>query len=150
MAETSDNIQVLLKLFDTLKDSSVRNEASTNELIKQQMELVSHIQTLPVEDLRRALKEHSGTCTNNHEKTLIDIGQRDKDNNNKMDTIIKKVDDVSTKIKIMITVVAVSFTITMTALGFFKFNYNNALNTHEIQLQEFIEKFENKLNNITP
>lgn len=55
----SDPIDTLNKLFDTLKDASNRSESSTNKLIDQQMELITYIKTMPLEDLRESLKDHA-------------------------------------------------------------------------------------------
>lgn len=55
----TDNIEILVKLFETLKTSVDKNEDATKQLIIQQLELVSHIKSLPVNDLREALKEHA-------------------------------------------------------------------------------------------
>ena len=59
----SDNIDILVKLFETLKTSTDKNEESTKQLIIQQLELVNQIKSLPIDDLRQALKEHASTSS---------------------------------------------------------------------------------------
>ena len=59
----TDNIEILVKLFETLKTSSDKNEEATRQLILQQLELVNQIKSLPIEDLKLALKEHAKEST---------------------------------------------------------------------------------------
>lgn len=59
----TDNIEILVKLFETLKTSSDKNEEATRQLILQQLELVNQIKNLPIEDLKLALKEHAKEST---------------------------------------------------------------------------------------
>lgn len=110
----SDNIDILVKLFETLKTSSDKNEDATHKLILQQLELVSHIKHLPIEDLRAALKEHaieSKNKINNCEETV----------ETKTDNVIKILKTINGKISRMILVVAVSFTIVTS--GYFLIRY---------------------------
>lgn len=55
----ADNIDILVKLFETLQAASDKNSEATKQLIIQQLELVNQIKSLPVDDLRQALKEHA-------------------------------------------------------------------------------------------
>lgn len=64
MYEDNNNIEILVKLFETLKDSSKRSEEMTQRLVMQQVELVNQIKNLPVEDLKEALKEHAKESIN--------------------------------------------------------------------------------------
>ncbi|MCK5611085.1 hypothetical protein KAR91_54935 [Candidatus Pacearchaeota archaeon] len=100
----SDNITILVKLFETLKESSDKNEDATQQLIVQQLELVGHIKHLPIEDLKQALKEHAkdssdniGACTETVEVTGKDLMEE-----------IKK---LSSRVSKMILVVLVTFTV---------------------------------------
>ena len=61
----ADNIDILVKLFETLQHSTNKSSEATNQLIVQQLELVNQIKNLPVEDLRRALKEHAKDSAEN-------------------------------------------------------------------------------------
>lgn len=61
----TDNIEILVKLFETLKASSDKNEETTRQLVVQQLELVNQIKNLPIEDLKQALKEHAKDSANN-------------------------------------------------------------------------------------
>jgi hypothetical protein len=64
MYEDNNNIAILVKLFETLKDSSKRSEEMTQHLVMQQVELVNQIKNVPVEDLKGALKEHAKESLN--------------------------------------------------------------------------------------
>jgi len=61
----TDNIEILVKLFETLKASSDKNEETTRQLVVQQLELVNQIKNLPIEDLKQALKEHARDSAKN-------------------------------------------------------------------------------------
>lgn len=93
----SDNINVLLKLFDTLKESSDRNEEATQKLVVQQLDLVGHIKHLPIEDLRLALKEHAKESTDSVTTTRDDV--------------MSEIKIVSNKVSKMILAVVVAFSI---------------------------------------
>lgn len=60
----SDSVEILSKLFDTLKDASDKNEQATQKLVEQQIVLVGKIKSMPMEDLKTALKEHSDRAEN--------------------------------------------------------------------------------------
>lgn len=68
----SDPIEILSKLFETLKDASNRNELATQKLIDQQMELVGHIKSMPLEEIRKALTLH----VNDSAKGILDISNK--------------------------------------------------------------------------
>ena len=110
----SDAVTTLEKLFDTLKDASNRTEIATNKLLDQQMELVTHIKTMPMADLRAALKEHASksdkdinACSGSIELMSVDITNE-----------IKK---LANKVKQMILVVTVALAV-VTA-GYFILRY---------------------------
>jgi len=76
----TDNIEILVKLFETLKTSSDKNEESTRQLIVQQLELVNHIKNMPISDLKQALKDHAkesaqdiDTCSETITTTTTDL-----------------------------------------------------------------------------
>lgn len=55
----SDSVDILSKLFDTLKDASEKNEQATQRLVEQQIVLVGKIKSMPIEELKTALKDHA-------------------------------------------------------------------------------------------
>lgn len=135
------NDNVIVKLFDTLKDSSDRNEASTQQLIKQQMDLVNQIKNLPMSDLRRALRDHikdSATHYNDSEKLIEGKNQ----------TILDELKRISTRIKIMIAVVMSAFTIMSVTYIVIRAtaNDNSKIQQLETQLEQYQEE-QNKIFN---
>jgi len=140
----SDAITTLEKLFDTLKDASNRNEAATNKLIDQQLELVTHIKTMPVEDLRIALKEHADKSTDEILDCSGTIELKTAD-------IMESIKQLSSKVTKMILVVTVALTVA--TAGYFLIRYAADQSkksgweaTHEQiekkQQEEFDEKFD--------
>lgn len=102
----SDNISILVKLFETLKTSSDKNEEATQKLIVQQLDLVGHIKHLPIQDLKDALAAHAkdskkevNDCTEN-----VDIKTSD---------LMVEVVKLNNKVSKMILVVVATFTILM-------------------------------------
>lgn len=100
----ADNIDILLKLFATLKESSDKNEEATKQLILQQLDLVSHIKHLPIEDLRQALKDHAKDSAENIDSCEETVTTTSGD----LMTELKK---ISNKVGKMILVVLVTFSI---------------------------------------
>ena len=100
----SDNITILVKLFETLKEASDKNEDATQQLIVQQLELVGHIKHLPIEDLRQALKEHA-------KETSIDIDSCTETVETTSTDLMKEIKKLASKVTIMIVVVLVTFTV---------------------------------------
>ena len=95
-------IDVMLKLFDTLKQSSDKNEATIQKLIEQQHALIGHIEYLPIKELQEALKEHDKGSTE-------DIDSCTETVKTTTDIILEKVNIIDTKVGKMITVVIVAF-----------------------------------------
>ena len=98
----ADNVDLMVKLFETLKQSSDKNEATLQKLIEQQHSLIGHIEYLPIKDLQIALKDHNkdssdniSACTDTVETTST--------------SILEKVRKIDSKIGKMITVVLVAF-----------------------------------------
>ena len=100
----ANNIDILLKLFATLKESSDKNEEATKQLILQQLELVGHIKHLPIEDLRQALKDHAKESSEEIDSCEETVTTTSED----LMTELKK---MSNKVSKMILVVVVAFTI---------------------------------------
>ncbi len=102
----SDNISILVTLFETLKTSTDKNEEATQQLIVQQLDLVGHIKHLPIQDLKDALASHA----TNSKKEVDDCSDNvDTKTSDLMAEIVK----LSGKVSKMILVVVVAFTILM-------------------------------------
>lgn len=139
---TTNNDDILIKLFDTLKESTNRNTAATDVLIKQQLDLVSYMKTLPICELKDSLKDHGVACNINHEKSKNNIDEKN-------DTVIKELGLIKDKIKTMITVVIVAFTILCGTYVTIRTTIDNSRiesivesidNHQEYILEEFIKK----------
>lgn len=126
----SSNIDILLKLFETLKESSDKNEEATQQLIVQQLDLVGHIKYLPIEDLRQALKEHSKESANNINscaETVTDISS----------DLMEEIKKISNKVSKMILVVIVAFTLLAGTYVFVRSSVDSRL---QRQIEIFHEK----------
>ena len=100
----TDNIDILMKLFDTLKQASDKHESTLQKLIEQQHKLVGHIEYLPIKELQNALESHGKESTN-------DITTCTDTVTSTSDTLIEKVRSIDSKISKMIIVVIVAFSI---------------------------------------
>ncbi len=100
----NDNINVLLKLFETLKESSDKNEEATQQLIVQQLDLVGHIKYLPIEDLRQALKDHAKESSSDIDLCSETVTTTSGD-------LMAEIKKVGSKVSKMILVVVVAFTL---------------------------------------
>lgn len=133
----SENIHILLKLFDTLKEASDRNGSATEQLIVQQLELVSHIKHLPIEDLKQALKDHAKeaseditSCSDTVESTSSGI----KD----------EIQKINGKVGKAILVVVVAFTVMTGMYAFVKYDTSKS----EKQTVEILEELKREIQEI--
>ena len=119
-----DNIKILVKLFETLKESSNRNESTTQKLVIQQLELVNQIKNLPVDDLKEALKEHAKESSDeiNECSGVIELETAN---------IISLLKDIVNKINRMILVVLVAFSV---VTGSYVMIRSTADDTNQIEL----------------
>jgi preprotein translocase subunit SecG len=99
-----DSIDILVKLFDTLKESSDESKRVVQTLVTQQQDLVSHIKTLPISDLKENLKEHS-------KQSIDDINTCTQKVEAKSDNIMGKLRGIDSKVTKMIIVMSVLFTL---------------------------------------
>ena len=84
---------IILKLFDTLKDSTDKNERTMQILINQQQSLVETVTHMPIDEIRQEVKDHI-VSAHEERKGIMDI--------------INRIDSKVTK---MILVVVVAFTL---------------------------------------
>jgi hypothetical protein len=99
-----DNVELMVKLFETLKESSDKSESTLRKLIEQQHSLISLIEYMPVKELHEALKDHSKVSS-------IEIGTCTDTVNLTSDSILEKVKIIENKIGKMILVVVVAFAV---------------------------------------
>ena len=95
-------IDLLLKLFDTLKDSLKDINIGNNALLTNQNDISNHIKGLPMEEVKQLLKDHA-------KESSDDIDSCTETVESKSDTILNEIKIIKDKIKTMITVVSVAF-----------------------------------------
>ena len=124
----AENIDLMVKLFETLKQSSDKNEATLQKLIEQQHSLIGHIEYLPIKELQIALKDHNKessdeitTCTDTVNTTSNSILER-----------VKKIDG---KIGKMITIVLVAFSLLTITFVIAKMTMDSGLMDKKIKTQ---------------
>lgn len=130
----TDNIDILIKLFDTLKESSDKNSGATQQLITQQLDLVSHIKNLPIEDLRDALKEHAKQATDDMGDCVETVTTSSVD-------LMGEVKIIGSKVNKMILVVLVAFSLLTGTYLFVRSSYDSGK-----KFQEWQEKIESQQN----
>lgn len=130
----SEAIETLNKLFDTLKDASNRNEAATEKLVDQQLELVTHIKTMPVAELRSALKDHAL-------KSEQDIQDCNGTIELKTADIMEEIKKLSAKVTKMIIVVSVAFAVA--TAGYFLIRYAAEKSTPSPNWEDRLQQIEN-------
>ena len=96
----TDSIEILVKLFDTLKEASDENKRTTQVLVSQQQELVNYIKTLPIVDFKELLKEHAT-------KSGTDIDACTLKVETKTESILQKMRSIDGKITKMLIVITV-------------------------------------------
>ncbi|MHA1816262.1 MAG: hypothetical protein ACTSX1_09670 [Candidatus Heimdallarchaeaceae archaeon] len=102
-------IDLLLKLFDTLKDASKETRDLCQAMLTNQNNIGNYIQNLPMTDLTQALKEHSKESTE-------EIGTCTETVETKSDVILEEVKTLKQKVTTMIVVVMVAFSVFAMAL----------------------------------
>ena len=97
-------VDLLIKLFETLKDALRDTNQLCQAMLNNQTSIANHMKTLPIEDLKQVLKDHSkessddiGTCTETVETQGVNI--------------LNEIRDLKGKVKTMIIVVVVAFTL---------------------------------------
>jgi hypothetical protein len=98
---------IILKLFDTLKDSTDKNERTMQILINQQQKLVETVTYMPINEIRQEVKDH-----------IVSAHEERKG-------IEDKIDKIDHKVAKMIVVVLVSFTILSGGWLYFDHQHNS-------------------------
>jgi hypothetical protein len=117
---------IILKLFDTLKDSTDKNERTMQILINQQQTLVDNVTHMPIDEIRQEIKEHVVSA----KKERVEISG--------------KVEKVDSKVGKMILVVIVAFTLFSSAVLIGNLTNRTSTPTHD-DLQETILELEKQI-----
>jgi len=137
------DFDLLIKLFDTLKDSSKETQQLCHAMLTNQQNIGNYIKTLPMSDLKEALKEHSKESTD-------EIGTCTETVESKSDIILEEVKEIKGKVTKMILVVIVAFTLFTSAVLIARITTPKPQDTHnelkmEIDnLRKDIEDLHNK------
>jgi len=97
-------MDLLLKLFDTLKDASKETRDLCQAMMTNQNNIGNYIKNLPMTDLTAALKDHSKESTK-------EIGTCTETVQTKSDIILEEVRTLKQKVRTMIIVVMVAFSL---------------------------------------
>lgn len=130
--------ELLVKLFDTLKDALKEVSHLCQTMLSNQRDIASIIKSLPIADVKEALKEHAKESTN-------DIDSCTETVQTQTGSIINKLDEIKMKIRTMIIVVTVAFTL-FTAAALVGTIVANSYKTPELKkIEQLIEKKFNEL-----
>ena len=123
-------VDLLLKLFDTLKDASKETQQLCHALLTNQNNITNYMGNLPMDELKMALRDHAkdssdeiGTCTETVET--------------KTDNILSVVKTIDSKVGKMILVVLVSFS--LFSIAFFMGKYTSGDADKFIEWEEKIK-----------
>ena len=98
MSETD----LLIKLFDTLKDASKETQQLCHAILTNQNNIGNYMKNIPIQEFKEALKEHDKESADKVDSCTETVEE-------KTDSILSKVNVIETKISKMILVVVVSF-----------------------------------------
>lgn len=105
------NPEIIIKLFDTLKDATDKNERTMQTLINQQQTLVDTVKHMPIDEIRQEVKDHVVSAKEERQGILDKLG------------------NVDSKVGKMILVVVVAFTLFSSAVLLAKLNDSNSQQT---------------------
>jgi len=126
-------IDLLLKLFDTLKDSMRDQQTVHNALLTNQNDLGNHLKTLPIEEIKLMLKDHTKNSSDEIDSCTETV-------ESKSDTILAEMKDIKGKIKNMILVVIVAVSLFGIALLIGGIAFNNVGSKKETISHEYIKE----------
>jgi gas vesicle protein len=124
-------VDLLIKLFDTLKDASKETRDLCHAMLTNQNNIGNYIKNLPMTDLTQALKDHANQSTS-------EIGSCTETVESTTDTILNELKNLAEKIKTMIIVVSVAFSLFTLATLIGVISYNIRENTSlETKVEEY-------------
>lgn len=125
------DVDLLIKLFDTLKDSSKDTHIMCQAMLTNQNNIGNYIKNLPMESLVNALKDHS-------KNSKDEIGSCTQTVETKSDDILAEVTSIKGKIKTMIMVVVVAFALFSIAslIGVITYNIRQSVDNPPVELYD--------------
>jgi len=97
-------VDLLLKLFDTLKDAIKDTQQMCQVMLTNQNNIGNYIKNLPMEELKQLLKDHTKDSANEIETCTEKVGTT-------TDVILNEVKKIAGKVRTMIIVVIVAFSL---------------------------------------
>jgi len=129
-------IDLLLKLFDTLKDQLKDIHTAFQALLTNQNNIGNYIRNLPMEEVRQLLKDHTKDSSD-------EIGTCKETVETKSDDILGAVDSMKERVDRMILIIKVAFALFGVAIliGGITYNY---LGKHDQKVMEEQKQDEHK------
>jgi len=115
-------VDLLLKLFDTLKDAIKDTQQMCQVMLTNQNNIGNYIKNLPMEELKQLLKDHTKDSANEIETCTEKVGTT-------TDVILNEVKKIAGKVRTMIIVVVVTFSLFTVAGLIGVITYNTRENT---------------------
>ena len=100
---------LLIKLFDTLKDSIRDMQQLCQAMLTNQTNIGNYVKNLPIDEVKELLKEHSKDSSVEIETCSETVGTQ-------ADAILNEVKELKGKVKTMIIIVIVAFTLFTSAI----------------------------------
>ena len=98
------DVDLLIKLFDTLKESNKETTQISHALLQNQNDISNYIKNLPMNEIKQLLKDHVKESSSEIDSCTEIVEE-------KSDTILEEVKTISGKIKTMIIIVLVAFSL---------------------------------------
>lgn len=103
------DVDILIKLFDTLKESNKETSDLCHALLQNQNDISNYIKNLPMEEVKQLLKDHAKESSDEIDSCTETVEE-------KTDGVIEEVKKIDTKISKMILVVIVAFSLMSLAI----------------------------------
>ncbi|MCK5603429.1 hypothetical protein KAR91_16205 [Candidatus Pacearchaeota archaeon] len=100
---------LLIKLFDTLKDSIRDMQQLCQAMLTNQTNIGNYVKNLPIDEVKELLKEHS-------KDSSVEIETCSETVETQADAILNEVKELKGKVKTMIIIVIVAFTLFTSAI----------------------------------
>ena len=101
---------VIIKLFDTLRDAIKDMHFTLKEMLSNQKTIATYMETLPIDDLRTSLKDHNKESTDNIDECTEVINNQSHDIMKKLDKIHTIIYKTTVVVWVFIGVVSLLFT----------------------------------------
>ena len=97
---------VMIKLFDTLKDAIRDMNSTLKEMLTNQKTISAYMETLPIDELKDSLKEHNKESSENIDECTDVVNTHMKDIMKKLDTIYSIVYKTTVVVGVFIAIIS--------------------------------------------